>query len=79
MNYNARLEQREAKAIADENNEAARRQRLENERLKSLQRASYGKSGAAMASGSPLAVLGKQRIDGRSGRTRYTQNWRAPI
>lgn len=59
LNYNARLEQREAKAIEDENNEAARRQRLENERLKSLQRASYGKSGAAMASGSPLAVLGE--------------------
>ena len=58
LDYNARQEQREAETVLAENNEAARRQRLEDERIKSLQRASYGKSGVAIASGSPLAVLG---------------------
>ena len=58
LEYNARLERREAEAEEAEANEAARRQRAENERLKAAQRAAYGKSGAAIASGSPLAVLG---------------------
>lgn len=58
LEYNARQERREADAVAAESNEAARRQRLEDERIKAAQRAAYGKSGAAMTSGSPLAVLG---------------------
>lgn len=58
LEYNARLERREAEAEEAEANEAARRQRAENERLQAAQRAAYGKSGAAIASGSPLAVLG---------------------
>ena len=58
MRYNARMEQREADAELAEANEAARRQREEDARLRAAQRAAYGKSGAAMTSGSPLAVLG---------------------
>ena len=59
MDYNAKLEQREADAELQENNEQAKRQRTEDERLRSMQRAAYGKSGAAMTTGSPLAVLGE--------------------
>lgn len=58
MNRNARIEQREANREEAETLEAARRQRAENARLQSAQRAAYGKSGAALSSGSPLAVLG---------------------
>ncbi len=57
--YNQRAEEREAAAIEAENAENIRRQRLESERLKAAQRAMLGKSGAALASGSPLAILGE--------------------
>ena len=58
MEYNKRMEEREAAALEAETAENVRRQRLESERLRSAQIALLGKSGAAMASGSPLAVLG---------------------
>ena len=59
MEYNKRVEEREAAAIEAETAENARRQRMEAERLKAAQRAMLGKSGAAIASGSPLAILGE--------------------
>ena len=59
MEYNQRVEEREAAAIEAETAENARRQRMEAERLKAAQRAMLGKSGAAIASGSPLAILGE--------------------
>ena len=58
MEYNKRMELREAAAIEAENAVAVKRQREEAERLKAAQIAMLGKSGAAIASGSPLAVLG---------------------
>lgn len=61
--YNERLEQREAAAIEAETRENARRQREESERLKASQRAAFGKSGALMTAGSPLAVLGETAAD----------------
>lgn len=57
MEYNARLERREAETVQKEYNEQARRLRMESENTKSAQRAGYGKSGVAMDSGSPLAVM----------------------
>lgn len=56
--YNKRMEEREASRLERENEENVRRQRQESEYLKAQQRALLGKSGAAMTSGSPLAVLG---------------------
>ncbi|MBQ7731592.1 MAG: hypothetical protein IJT68_07135 [Lentisphaeria bacterium] len=56
--YNKRLEEREASRLERENDENARRQREQSEYLKAQQRALLGKSGAAMTSGSPLAILG---------------------
>ena len=61
--YNQRLEEREAAAAEAEMRENARRQREESERLKSSQRAAFGKSGALMTAGSPLAVLGETAAD----------------
>ena len=58
MEYNKRMEEREAASVEAETAENVRRARLESERLRSSQLALLGKSGAAMASGSPLAVLG---------------------
>ena len=58
MEYNKRMEEREAAALEAETAENVRRQRLEAARLRSAQVAMLGKSGAALASGSPLAVLG---------------------
>ena len=63
LNYNKRLEEREAAAVEAETAENARRQRMETEKLKAQQRALLGKSGAAMDSGSPLAILGQTAID----------------
>lgn len=63
MNYNKRLEEREAAVIEAETAENARRQRLQAEQLKAQQRAMLGKSGAAMTSGSPLAILGQTAVD----------------
>ena len=56
--YNKRMEEREASRLERENEENVRRQREQSEYLKAQQRALLGKSGAAMTSGSPLAVLG---------------------
>lgn len=63
LEYNKRVEEREAAAIEAESRENARRQRLQAEYLKSQQRALLGKSGAAMTSGSPLAILGQSAAD----------------
>lgn len=63
MNYNKRLEEREAAVIEAETAENARRQRLQAEQFKAQQRAMLGKSGAAMTSGSPLAILGQTAVD----------------
>lgn len=63
LNYNKRLEEREAARIEAETAENARRQREAAEELKARQRALLGKSGAAMTSGSPLAVLGQTAAD----------------
>ena len=63
MEYNQRLEEREASRIEQEAAENARRQREASEQLKSAQRALLGKSGAAMTSGSPLAILGQTAED----------------
>lgn len=57
--YNRRLEEREAQNHEKEAQEAARRQREEAAELRSRQIALLGKSGAALSSGSPLAVLGE--------------------
>lgn len=59
IEYNKRQELREAAALEAETAENVRRQRLESEKLKSAQRAALGKSGAALTSGSPLAILGE--------------------
>lgn len=67
MNYNKRLEEREAARVESETAENARRQRVQAEYLKSRQRAMLGKSGAAMSSGSPLAVLGQTAADQELG------------
>ena len=61
--YNRRMEEREASRQERENLENVRRQREESEYLKAQQRALLGKSGAAMTSGSPLAVLGQTAMD----------------
>ena len=61
--YNKRQEMREAARIEAETAENARRQREESERLKAHQRALLGASGAAMTSGSPLAILGATAAD----------------
>ena len=63
LNYNKRLEEREAARIEAETAENARRQREAAEQLKAQQRALLGKSGAAITSGSPLAVLGETAAD----------------
>lgn len=57
--YNRRLEEREAQQQEKESQEAARRQREEAAEYRSRQIALLGKGGAALASGSPLAVLGE--------------------
>lgn len=63
MQYNKRLEEREAARVEAEGQENARRQREIAEQIKSQQRAMLGKSGAAMTSGSPLAILGQTAAD----------------
>lgn len=79
--YNARQEEREANYELEEKKEQVVRQREQQEALQARQRALLGKSGAAMTSGSPLAVLGetarKMEIDTseylRSGYSQYSQ------
>jgi hypothetical protein len=57
-NYNAKLAEQQATTAEQEASEMERRKRAEGERLVGMQRALYGKSGVALYSGSPLAVLG---------------------
>ncbi len=59
LNYNAKQERREADYELANTQAAEERQRAEQARLRSAQQALYGKSGAALATGSPLAVLGE--------------------
>ena len=61
--YNQRVEEREAAIAAEEARENSRRQREEYQRLMSSQAALYGKSGAALSAGSPLAILGQTAAD----------------
>jgi len=63
LEYNKRLQEREAAAVEQETAANARRQFEEDEALKARQRALLGKSGAALATGSPLAILGKTAAD----------------
>lgn len=63
MEYNKRLEEREAAAIEAEGQENARRLREAAEQERSRRIAMLGKSGAAMTSGSPLAILGAAAAD----------------
>lgn len=63
MLYNKRLEEREAAQIEQETAENARRQRQMAAEMKARQRALLGKSGAALESGSPLALLGQTISD----------------
>lgn len=63
MEYNKRMEEREAAALEAETAESVRRQREESARLKASQLAMLGKSGVAMSSGSPLAILGATAAD----------------
>lgn len=61
--YNKRLAEREAARTEAETAENMRRQHEAAEELKARQRAMLGHSGAAFASGSPLAVLGQTAAD----------------
>ena len=63
LDYNAKLQEREAQRLEQETAENVRRQRQAAEELKAKQRALLGKSGAAMTSGSPLAVLGETAVN----------------
>lgn len=63
MKYNQRLQQNEARRVERVNMENVRRQRMAAAEAKAQQRAAMGKSGAAMTSGSPLAVLGQTAAD----------------
>jgi ABC-type transport system involved in cytochrome bd biosynthesis fused ATPase/permease subunit len=63
MEYNKRMAEREARALELENAENAKRQRQAAEYAQSQRLALLGKSGAAMSSGSPLAVLGAAAAD----------------
>lgn len=63
MEYNARMQEREAAALEAENAENARRMREAAEAARSQRLAMLGKSGAAMTSGSPLAILGAAAAD----------------
>lgn len=57
--HNRKIEEREAQVHEQEAQEQARRQREEAAELRSRQIALLGKSGAALTSGSPLAILGE--------------------
>lgn len=63
MEHNARMQEREAAALEAENAENARRMREAAENARSQRLAMLGKSGAAMTSGSPLAILGAAAAD----------------
>ena len=55
--YSAKLADREAKNAEDQTNEQDARLRNQNEYIRSTQLSLYGKSGAALSGGSPLAVM----------------------
>lgn len=59
MEYNRKVEEREAAALEAEGRENDRRMREAAAEARSKRIAMLGKSGAAMTSGSPLAVLGE--------------------
>lgn len=59
MKYNARVEELEAKRIDKETMGNVVRSREAANTLKSSQRAMLGKSGAAITSGSPMAIMGE--------------------
>lgn len=63
MEYNKRMEEREAAAVEAEGRENARRMREAAEEERARRIAMLGKSGAAMTSGSPLAILGAAAAD----------------
>lgn len=63
MEYNKRMEEREAAAVEAEGQENARRMREAAEEARAQRIAMLGKSGAAMTSGSPLAILGAAAAD----------------
>lgn len=63
MEYNKRMEEREAAAVEAEGQENARRMREAAEEARAQRIAMLGKSGAAMSSGSPLAILGAAAAD----------------
>lgn len=63
MEYNQRMAEREAAALEAENLENAKRMRQAAEDARSQRIAMLGKSGAAMTSGSPLAILGAAAAD----------------
>jgi hypothetical protein len=56
--YNQQIANQNAQNTLNESVEAEARKRAEAERVIGMQRALYGKSGVALYSGSPLAVLG---------------------
>lgn len=59
LEYNQRQELIEAQNVEQETEAADQRLHDEQSRFRAAQRALYGKSGAAMTAGSPLAVLGE--------------------
>ena len=61
--YNAQVAAGEAERAEREARSNALRQQEEDRRFRAHQRALYGASGAALASGSPLAVLGQTAAD----------------
>ena len=61
--YNAQVAAGEAERAEQEARSNALRQQEEDRRFRAHQRALYGASGAALASGSPLAVLGQTAAD----------------
>lgn len=64
MDYNAEMAKREAGYAVDEARYQESLQRKENDRLLSMQRSLYGKSGAMLSEGTPLAVLGDSAANG---------------
>lgn len=62
-NYNRKVQEQETAALVAEGQENARRQREAAEYARSQRIAALGKSGVAMNSGSPLAILGAAAAD----------------
>jgi hypothetical protein len=62
QNYNASLQEAEAKQKQLETRESAKRQRTENDRFKSTQRAAFAKAGIT-STGTPLEVMSQTAAD----------------